>query len=54
VLHAILNEDPAARAKPGLQSVIADHDAWPRGRKFLMVPYHPVGAADIDSVVLGG
>jgi len=54
VLHAILNNDPAARAKPGLQSVIADHDSWLRGRKFLMVPYHLVGATDLDSAVLGG
>ncbi len=54
VLHAILNNDPAARAKPGLQSVIADHDGWLRGRKFLMVPYHLVGATDLGSAVLGG
>ncbi|HXR72815.1 MAG TPA: hypothetical protein VN779_18670 [Actinocrinis sp.] len=54
VLHAILNNDPAARAKPGLQAVIADHDAWLRGRRFLMVPYHLVGATDITSALLGG
>ncbi|KFU81956.1 hypothetical protein SAMN04489729_1464 [Amycolatopsis lurida] len=54
VLHAILNNDPAARAKPGLQSVIADNDSWLRGKKFLMVPYHLVGATDIDSALLGG
>ncbi|MGH3924659.1 MAG: PglY protein, partial [Pseudonocardiaceae bacterium] len=54
VLHAILNNDPAARAKPGLQPVIADHDGWLRGRKFLMVPYHLVGATDLGSAVLGG
>lgn len=54
VLHAMLNNDPAARAKPGLQPVIADHDDWLRGRRFLMVPYHLVGATDIDSALLGG
>ncbi|HEU5357056.1 MAG TPA: hypothetical protein VFU65_21480 [Actinocrinis sp.] len=54
VLHAVLNNDPAARAKPGLQAVIADHDAWLRGRRFLMVPYHLVGATDITSALLGG
>ena len=54
VLHAILNNDPVARAKAGLQSVIADHDGWLRGRRFLMVPYHLVGATDIDSALLGG
>jgi len=54
VLHAVLNNDPAARAKPGLQPVIADHDDWLRGRRFLMVPYHLVGATDLDSALLGG
>jgi hypothetical protein len=54
VLHAILNDHPAARAKPGLQAVIAEHDDWLRGRRFLMVPYHLVGATDIGSAILGG
>jgi hypothetical protein len=54
VLHAILNNDPAARAKQGLQPVIAENDEWLRGKKFLMVPYHLVGATDIDSALLGG
>nr|WP_237774699.1 PglY protein [Actinosynnema sp. ALI-1.44] len=54
VLHAVLNGHPAARAKPGLQPVIAEHDEWLRGKKFLMVPYHLVGASDIDSAILGG
>lgn len=54
VLHAVLNNEPVARAKPGLQPVIAEHDDWLRGKKFLMVPYHLVGASDIDSAILGG
>ncbi|MCT9080286.1 PglY protein [Streptomyces fulvoviolaceus] len=54
VLHAILSNDPAARAKPTLQPIIADHDAWLRDRKFLMVPFHLVGATDLDSAILGG
>lgn len=54
VLHAILNGQPSARSKPGLQPVIAEHDEWLRGKKFLMVPYHLVGSADIDSALLGG
>jgi len=53
VLHAILNNDPAARAKRKLQPVIAEHDEWLREKKFLMVPYHLVGAADIDSAIRG-
>jgi hypothetical protein len=54
VLYAVLNNHPAARAKKKLQPAIAEHDEWLRGKKFLMVPYHLVGATDIDSAVLGG
>ncbi|WP_329062112.1 PglY protein [Streptomyces sp. NBC_01429] len=54
VLHAILNNDPAARAKPRLQEVIAEHDVWLKGKRFLMVPYHLVGSTDLDSALLGG
>jgi hypothetical protein len=54
VLHAILNNDPAAREKRGLQPVIAEHDEWLAGKRFLMVPYHLIGASDIDSAILGG
>ncbi|MCM2578709.1 PglY protein [Streptomyces meridianus] len=54
VLHAVLNNHPAARAKPRLQEVIADHDDWLRAKKFLMVPYHLVGSTDLDSALLGG
>ena len=54
VLHAVLNNDPAARAKRRLQEVVAEHDVWLRDRRFLMVPYHLVGATDLDSALLGG
>ncbi|SFY01440.1 PglY protein [Streptomyces atratus] len=54
VLHAVLNNAPAARAKPRLQEVIAEHDDWLKGKRFLMVPYHLVGSTDLDSALLGG
>ncbi|WP_367130616.1 PglY protein [Saccharothrix sp. HUAS TT1] len=54
VLHAVLHNEPSAREKTGLQPVIAENDDWLGGKKFLMVPYHLVGAADIDSAILGG
>lgn len=54
VLHAVLNGDPAARAKPRLREVIAGHDEWLRGKRFLMVPYHLVGSANLDEALLGG
>ncbi|MBQ1090127.1 hypothetical protein KBY47_13480 [Streptomyces sp. B93] len=54
VLHAVLNGDPAVRAKPRLREVVAEHDEWLRGKRFLMVPYHLVGAANLDEALLGG
>ncbi|MFJ3665550.1 hypothetical protein ACIPSE_03740 [Streptomyces sp. NPDC090106] len=54
VLHAVLNGEPEARAKPRLREVIAEHDEWLRGKRFLMVPYHLVGAANLDEALLGG
>lgn len=54
VLHAVLNDAPEARAKPGLQPVIVETDEWRRGRRFLMVPYHLIGATDLDAAILGG
>ncbi|MFC5993098.1 PglY protein [Pseudonocardia hispaniensis] len=53
VLHAVLNNEPTARGKRGLQPVIAEHDDWLRGKKFLMVPYHLIGATDLDAALLG-
>ncbi|GAA0632041.1 hypothetical protein GCM10009535_04600 [Streptomyces thermocarboxydovorans] len=54
VLHAVLNGDPSVRAKPRLREVVAEHDEWLRGKRFLMVPYHLVGAANLDEALLGG
>ncbi|MFF3143815.1 PglY protein [Streptomyces sp. NPDC057927] len=54
VLHALLNNHPAARRKPNLTEVVAEHDDWLRENRFLMVPYHLVGSSDLDSALLGG
>ncbi|WP_330354472.1 hypothetical protein [Streptomyces chartreusis] len=54
VLHAVLNGDPAVEEKARLREVIAEHEAWLPGKKFLMVPYHLVGAASLESALLGG
>jgi hypothetical protein len=54
VLNAILNDHKAARHKKSLQPVIAEHADWLRGRQFFTVPYHLVGATDLDSAILGG
>ena len=54
VLHAILRGDPDARGKKGLADVVAKHDPWLRGRKFLLVPYHLPDSQSLDAAILGG
>jgi hypothetical protein len=54
VLHLILQGNAAARGIPELAPVIAKHNAWIQGKKFLLVPYHMIGAKDMESGVLGG
>ncbi|WP_158887127.1 DUF6079 family protein [Amycolatopsis anabasis] len=54
VLHAVLNGNEKARKKPELREVIAEHDKWLAGRQFLMVPFHLIGAVDLDAAILGG
>ena len=53
VLHLLLKGAPRARAIPELASVVATHNAWSQGRKFLLVPYHMIGARSMESAILG-
>src|SRR5208337_1361368 len=53
VLHLILQGNPAARGIVELAAVIQKHNEWLAGKKFLLVPYHMIGAHDIESGVLG-
>jgi hypothetical protein len=53
VLNLILAGNLQARAIRELSSVIARHNEWIDGRQFLMVPYHMIGARDMESAVLG-
>ena len=52
VLNLLLAGNAQARAMPELADVVARH-AWTDGRKFLLVPYHMVGARDMESAILG-
>ncbi len=54
VLHLILQGNIAARGIPELASVITKHNDWIAGKKFLLVPYHMIGSADMESGILGG
>ena len=53
VLHLLLRGNPKARAIPELAAVVAKHAAWMDGHKFLLVPYHMIGARSLESAILG-
>lgn len=54
VLDLLLANNVHARGKPQLAEVVTRHDAWLADKKFLMVPFHMIGARDVESAVLGG
>ena len=53
VLHLLLQHDPRARAHEGLEAVCVKQD-WVRDKKFLLVPYHMINSASMESAILGG
>ena len=55
VLYALLSGDPAARARTEFDPVLTKHE-WltTDGRRFLLVPYHMLGAKALEQRVLGG
>ncbi|MCZ2341281.1 MAG: DUF6079 family protein [Bacteroidales bacterium] len=53
VLHLLLQHNSAARAIPELAKVCGKHD-WVENKKFLLVPYHMIGARNMESAILGG
>ena len=55
VLHALLSGSAAARARDDLDPVLTKHE-WlgTDGKKFLLVPYHMLGAKVLEQRVLGG
>ncbi len=53
VLHLLLGHDADARSIPALAPVVTEHDTWMQGRKFLLVPFHMIGASSMEAAVLG-
>ena len=53
VLHLLLQHNPDARSIAELGPVIAKHGGWLEGKKFLLVPYHMIGARSMESAILG-
>src|SRR5260370_16667242 len=54
VLNLLLAGNPRARAIPELAPVVDRHNTWTQQCRFLMVPFHMIGARDVESAVLGG
>ncbi|MER7048865.1 BREX-2 system ATPase PglY [Streptomyces jumonjinensis] len=54
VLHALLSGSPAARSRGDFDPVLSRHE-WlgTDGKKFLLVPYHMLGAKALEQRVLG-
>ena len=54
ILLLLLERNLQARSIPELSEVVGRHNSWTEGRKFLLVPYHMLGAKDMESAILGG
>ena len=53
VLTLLLRGDTRARSTPELAGAVAKANAWTTGRRFLVVPYHLIGATSMESAILG-
>ncbi len=54
VLHLLLQGNPDARSVPELAPAVTEVDTWAKGKKFLLVPYHVIGAKNLEAAILGG
>jgi len=54
VLDLLLAGNTLARAIPELAATLNRHHDWMSGKRFLMVPFHMIGARDVESAILGG
>jgi hypothetical protein len=53
VLHALLRGDVDARSRAELADALARH-SWLGEKRFLLVPYHLIGAESLEAAILGG
>lgn len=54
VLDFLLEGDSDARAITELAQVVRKHNRWWQGGKFLVVPFHMIGAESMEAAILGG
>ena len=53
ILQLLLDDYTGARSKPELAPVVASLDEWKGDKKFLTVPFHLIGADDLESAIFG-
>ena len=53
VLTLLLQGNPRARSIPELAGAVTRANAWTADRRFLVVPYHLIGAASMEAALLG-
>src|SRR5262245_40376860 len=53
VLTLLLQHNPEARSIPELAAVVARHNRWTEQHKVLVVPYHMIGAPNLETALLG-
>ena len=53
VLTLLLQGNPRARSIPELAAAVTRANAWTADRRFLVVPYHLIGAASMEAALLG-
>lgn len=54
VLDMILEGDADARAIPELAGVVREANTWWEGGRYLVVPFHMIGARSMEQAILGG
>jgi hypothetical protein len=54
VLNLLLAGNTDALSLPKMAPVVAKHGEWLRGRKFLMVGYHMIGAKSLEDAIFDG
>lgn len=54
MLHLLLAHEQHARAVPELAGVVSKHAAWIEGKRFLLVPYHMIGAKSLEQALVEG
>ena len=53
-LDLLIAGNARARGISELAETVNRHGSWLAGKRFLMVPFHMIGARNVESAILGG